>query len=77
MIVATEPAIGSIITFSVVYPTGPKSYDYAAIRAGNGLWYMTGTNAGIGMNWRQFIDAFEPILKGPLYVVTEKRELMS
>lgn len=75
MVPAAEPPIGSIIMFTIVYPTGPAEYSYAALRVGNGLWYMTGVSGGSGLTWKNFTDSFGSMIKGPIHIVTEKKVL--
>lgn len=35
---------------------GSKYYDYAAIKAGDGLWYTTGPRAPKGYNWPDLVN---------------------
>ena len=57
-----EPPIGSVIKLSGRHTqfggaASPIRYDYAAIRAGNGRWYTTGSSCPIsGYSWQGLLD---------------------
>lgn len=46
----------AVIFFSKQFHSGGVSYDYAAIKASNGLWYTTGPRAPKGYTWDQLVD---------------------
>lgn len=51
---AEEPEVGTIVRFTRKFGT-PKAYDYAAIRADNGKWYITGGFTG-AYTWDELLD---------------------
>lgn len=61
-----EPAPGSVVKFKVLL-TG-RTYDYAAIRAGDGRWYLTGGETKQGVSWQVLLDSIRPHLSGPVWV---------
>lgn len=67
-----EPAIGSVIQFRVQH--GQRLYDYAAIRAGDGRWYATGSETVQAVGWTVMIEAVRPIIVGSLWVLRRGTE---
>lgn len=63
-----EPPVGTVVAFSVVH-LGGKVYDYASIRAGNGLWYTTGGRAMQGVIWSKLLDSVRERAVGPLRIM--------
>jgi hypothetical protein len=63
-----EPPVGTVVAFSVVH-LGGKVYDYASVRAGNGLWYTTGGRAMQGVAWSKLIDSVRERAAGPLRIM--------
>jgi hypothetical protein len=57
-----EPPIGAVIAITGEHPNSygvarGRRYDYAAIRAGNGRWYTTGSSCPpFGYGWQQFLE---------------------
>lgn len=64
-----EPVAGTVIRFDMRFE-GPfsKAYDYAAIRAGDGLWYTTGPRSPKGYNelldWMEGNTGVFQVLRG-------------
>jgi hypothetical protein len=56
-----------VVQFTIRH--GVKSYDYAAIRAGDGKWYITGGYTKQGVSWEIMINAIRPKIVGPLWVM--------
>jgi len=72
----TEPEGASLIRFSKQFQDGDTEYDYAGLKASDGLWYLTGRRAPQGMEWEQLMVWL--FLTGPMpkiYYATELREL--
>lgn len=45
----------SVIWFEKSF-VGPKTYTYAAVLAGDGLWYATGPSAPRGLTWSNLVE---------------------
>lgn len=71
-----EPAIGSVVAFRVWHPNSPVEYWYAAVRAGNGAWYITGGETKQGVDWPTFIEAIKPRMIGQMILMRMDRELI-
>jgi|HubBroStandDraft_2_1064218.scaffolds.fasta_scaffold240581_3 hypothetical protein len=50
----TEPDVGAMLRINRVL--NERSYTYAAIRADNGLWYVTGRDGAQARTWDELID---------------------
>lgn len=46
----------NVIWFTKVFQNGRNEYTYAAVKAGDGLWYTTGPNVPKGFAWEQLIE---------------------
>lgn len=66
-----EPVAGTVIRFTMDF-NGSREYDYAAIRAGDGLWYTTGPRSPKGYTWDQLLDWMEGNTTG-FNVLTPKK----
>jgi len=53
----TEPPVGSVIAYRV--KLGGRDYDYVSLRAGNGLWYSTGSGTPQGVDWDALSNAMK------------------
>lgn len=45
-----------VVYFQKQFTRGGTAYDYAAVKAGDGLWYTTGPRAPKGYRWEALID---------------------
>lgn len=72
---STEPPPGSVVSFQIRHPNSPVEYSYAAIRAGNGDWYITGGETKQGVDWTTFTNAIKPRLIGRMILMRNSREL--
>lgn len=70
-----EPPIYTVLAFKIRHPGGSRVYDYAAVRAGDGLWYVTGGETKQGVGWALLVDAVRARLVGPLQVMGPIRSL--
>lgn len=70
-----EPPVSTVVAFSVRHPSSRRVYDYAAIRAGNGLWYATGGTTAQGTTWEVLVRAVRERVVGPLRVLGPVREV--
>lgn len=68
-----EPPIYTVVAFRVQH--GGRTYDYAAVRAGDGRWYATGAQTMQGVDWGTLVGAVRPKLVGPLQVMQPVRSL--
>lgn len=68
-----EPPIYTVISFRV--GMRGKTYDYAAVRAGDGKWYPTGGETKQGVDWHTLVRAVRPRLVGPVQVLGPVRSL--
>lgn len=50
---------GDVVRFAKQFTTNGKLYDYAAILAGDGRWYVTGGASPQGLTWDQLLDFAE------------------
>jgi hypothetical protein len=66
-----EPQPLSVIQFRVRH--GENLYDYAALRAANGLWYTTGGETRQGVTWAEMIPHIKAKIAGPLLVLSPIR----
>jgi len=64
------PPIGTVLRFRIKHTAG--LYDYAALRAGDGLWYTTGATSAQGVTWPAFAAAVRTRLAGPLALMTDR-----
>lgn len=51
-----EPPEGSVIRFNMQFGGHGTVYDYAAIRAGDGMWYTTGPRSPKGYSWDSLLE---------------------
>lgn len=51
-----DPDGALVVWFQHRFNTGSKKYTYAAVKAGDGLWYTTGPASPKGYTWDQLID---------------------
>lgn len=51
-----EPPDGTVIRFNMQFGGSGTVYDYAALRAGDGLWYTTGPRSPKGYTWDALLD---------------------
>lgn len=54
-----EPRIGQVIMFTVRFDGMGPEYDYAALRAGDGFWYLTGLRSPQRRTWDQLLEWME------------------
>lgn len=54
-----EPPIGSVIRFNMQFGGRGTVYEYAAIHAGDDLWYTSGPRSPKGYTWDQLLDWME------------------
>jgi hypothetical protein len=66
-----EPSPGSVVQFKIRH--GQKLYDYAAIRAGDLRWYITGGETKQGVDWHTLCEAIKPKMVGPMWVLTGRQ----
>lgn len=66
-----EPPVGSVIAYRV--KLGGRDYDYVSLRAGNGLWYSTGSGTPQGVRWDALSNAMRHQGVERYSVVTEWR----
>lgn len=54
----TDDPDGALVIWFTRYfnPNRSKQYTYAAVKAGDGLWYTTGPQSPKGYTWDQLID---------------------
>lgn len=71
----SEPPIGTVLTFQVAHPgAAGRQYTYAALRAGDGRWYLTSrTEQGVG--WETMVRAVRERLVGPLVIMRPDRSV--
>lgn len=69
------PPIGSVMKFEIQHPSSAMMYTYAAIRAGNGLWYVTGGETQQGVSWGILIEAIRPRVAGPIQAMVRAPHL--
>lgn len=74
-VVTHEPPIYTVLAFRVRHPGGDRVYDYAAVRAGDGRWYLTGGETKQGVSWEILVRAVRARLVGPLMVMGPVRSL--
>lgn len=67
-----EPGVGTVVRFRVKHDNSGRYYDYAAIRAGDGKWYITGGETKQGVDWGTLIDAVQPLIEGPLWILSDR-----
>lgn len=46
----------NVIWFTKVFQNGHREFTYAAVKAGDGLWYTTGPNVPKGFSWESLIE---------------------
>lgn len=68
-----EPPPGSVVSFKARLPGSDKLYDYAAIRAGDGRWWLTGGETKQGVMWSTLLDNIRPVIEGPLWLTTDRK----
>lgn len=54
-----EPPKGRVIRFNMRFGGRGPTYDYAAIHAGDDLWYTTGPRSPKGYTWDELLDWME------------------
>jgi hypothetical protein len=55
-----EPTeLGAVVRFTKTFGHSSKDYDYAAIKAGDERWYITGAASPQGLSWDQLLDFIE------------------
>lgn len=64
------PPIGTVVRFKIDH--GGRYYDYAAVRAGDGKWYITGGDTKQGVSWAVMTAAIKPKLSGPIMVMSDR-----
>lgn len=64
------PPIGTVVRFKIDH--GGKYYDYAAVRAGDGKWYITGGETKQGVSWEVMTNAIKAKLSGPIMVMSDQ-----
>lgn len=52
----SEDGEPTVIWFTKVFQNGSREYTYAAVKAGDGLWYTTGPNSPKGYAWEAFVE---------------------
>jgi hypothetical protein len=68
-----EPPIFSVVKFRIRHsPDSGRYYDYAAIHAGDGKWYLTGGETKQGVSWEAMCHAIKPKIVGPIVVMAER-----
>jgi hypothetical protein len=70
--VPAEPPVGTVLAYQRRLrgrDGGPeRSYHYASIRAGDGLWYTTGREARQGVHWHALVEVLATV--GDVYAAT-------
>jgi hypothetical protein len=58
-----EPPVGTVLAYQRRLPgcDGERSYHYASIRAGDGRWYTTGSNARQGVDWHTLREVLSDV----------------
>jgi len=65
-----EPPIFTALAFNIKHAGGASDYyTYAAIRAGDGKWYITGGETKQGVDWVTFCDGVRDRLASPLWIM--------
>lgn len=66
---------GTVITFGKQFGAAGKVYSYAAIKAGNGIWYLTGSGRyPNNLSWDDLV-VFLSEGVGDVWIATEWEEL--
>lgn len=59
-----EPPVGTVLVYQRQLGGGintKRTYHYASIRAGNGLWYTTGQEARQGVSWHELCEVLATV----------------
>jgi hypothetical protein len=51
-----EDSEPNVIWFTKLFQNGSKTYEYAAVKAGDGLWYTSGPHVPKGYTWDRLIE---------------------
>mgnify|MGYP000246811518 CR=1 FL=1 len=70
-----EPPIYTVLGFRINHGGRVYDYDYAAVRAGDGKWYLTGGETMQGVDWQTMARAIRPKVVGPVQVMGPVRSL--
>jgi hypothetical protein len=68
-----EPRAGTVIQFAMQFQLHSTVYDYAAIKAGDGLWYTTGPRSPKGYTWDELLDWMEGNTTGFMVLSPKKQ----
>lgn len=72
----SEPPIYTVISFRIRHSGASGTvYDYAAVRAGDGKWCVTGGETRQGVDWATIVRAVRARLVGPITVMGPVRQV--